>query len=175
MQISRQTWHWTFLIGLWTVVAAVTWVISIQAFLVLLSPTGFWQGFAVAHVTVTSVDSDPDSQITDNVTVQQGDDERSLRMLKTEARELHPQDQVWIIDNYWAGGLRPDHFRLTPQRLLLEFPEPILLLAILGIWRTRRAQAKEAKRQPIGPRKVWRDEYYLRADRFAKEEKPEEP
>jgi hypothetical protein len=175
METPRQAWHWTALIGLWTLVAAVVWVVSVQAFLVLMSPTGHWQGFGVAHVTVTAVDPDPNSQLTDNVTVQEGDEERDLRMLKTECREIHTHDQIWILDNYWAGGLRPDHFRLTPQRLLLEFPEPILLLAFWGIWRIRKAQAKAQKQQSSGPRKVWRDEFHLRADRFAKDEKAEKP
>jgi hypothetical protein len=175
MKSSRLAWHWTAVIGLGTLVAAMLWVISVQVFLVLLSPTGHWQGPGLSHVTVSSVDSDPDNQITDNVTVQHGDEELNLRMLKAEARALHPRDEVWILDNYWAGGLRPDQFRLTPQRLLLEYPQPALLLSLWAIWRIRKAMAREEQRRTEGPRTVWRDEYHLRAERFAQPEKPQEP
>lgn len=167
MLISRQARHWSFLIGWWTLVAAVAWIVSVQGFLVLMAPFGHWQLPALARVTITSVDRDPDSQLTDNVTAQQGDRERVLRMPKAECRELRAQEEIWVLDNYYAGGLRPDHFRGTPLRLLLEYPEPLLLLAFWGIWKVRKAQATERKRDLERPRKVWKDEFHLRAERFA--------
>ncbi len=174
MRISRQARHWIALGGLWTLVAAVAWIVSVQAFLVLMAPFGTWQAPAMARVTVVSVDRDPDSQLTDNLTVQQGEEERTLRMLKAECRELRPQDEVWILDNYYAGGLRPDHFRLTPLRLLLEYPEPLILLALWGIWRVRKAQARDEAAALTRPRTVWKDEFHLRAQRFAGDGDPKQ-
>jgi hypothetical protein len=167
MRIPRQARHWTALIGWWTLAAAVAWIVSVQGFLVLMSPFGDWQVPAFARVVVTSVDRDPDSLLTDNVTAQQGDRERYLRMPKAECRQIRPQDEIWVLDNYFAGGLRPDHFRLTPLRLLLEFPEPLWLLAFWGIRRVRKAQGREKQEELERPRKVWKDEFHLRAERFA--------
>jgi len=175
MRISRQTRHWIALIGLWTLVAAVAWIVSVQGFLVLMAPSGGWRFPSVALVTVTAVDRDPDNQLTDSVTVQEGDQERSLRMLKAECREIRAEDEIWILNNYWAGGLRPDQFRLSPQRLLMEYPEPLLLLAFWGIWRVRKAQARERQKELERPRTVWRDEFYRRAERFARDEGEPKP
>ena len=85
------------------------------------------------------MDRDPDSQITDFVTVKEGEDERVLRLAKAEAEDLRPDDEAWILDAWYADGLRPTQFRLTLLRLLLEYPALLLLPAAFGLWRVRKA------------------------------------
>jgi len=167
MAVSRKTWQWVGLTGLWTLVGMICWLVAIQIFIVLVTPFGVWQRPGIAKVVVKWVDRDPQSQYTDNVVVMQGGKERSLSMLKAEMRELQIDDEIWILDNYYATATRPAQFRLTPIRLILEYPEPLLLLALWGIWRLRRAQAKEAKEDPDRKRTVLRDDFHTRAQRFA--------
>jgi len=172
MALSRNTWRWAALAGLWTVVGLIVWLMVIQAFLVLLTPFGTWQRPAIAHVTVKWVDRDPQSQFAENVLVEQGGEERSLSMLKVELVNLGVEDEIWILDNYYVTATRPAQFRLTPVRLLLEYPEPLLLLALLGIWRLRRAQAREVKEDPARPRTLLRDDFHERSRRFAAPQDP---
>jgi len=172
MAISRNTWRWTALTGLWTLVGLITWLVAIQIFIVLVTPFGTWQQPGIAKVTVKWVDRDPQSQYADNVIVLQGGMERSLSMLKAELKDLHLEDEIWILDNYYATATRPAQFRLTPLRLLLEYPEPLLVLALWGIWRIRRSQARDAKEDPNRPRTVLRDDFHARAERFAQPQDP---
>lgn len=167
MKIASETRHWAALIGWWALVGAVGWIVCVQIFLVLMAPFGQWQLPSVARVTVTAIDRDPDSHLTDFVTVQQNGEERVLPMLKAECREFRPRDEIWILRNYYGGGLRPDQFRLTPLRLLLEYPEPLVALALWGIRRVRKAQARDRRKDLERPRTVWKDEFYLKAERFA--------
>lgn len=173
MAITRTTWRWAALTGLWTVVGLVVWLMAIQVFIVLVTPFGAWQWPGIAKVTVKWVDRDPQSPYAENVGVIQGGVERNLSMLKVELRELRPDDEIWILDNYYATATRPAQFRLTPTRLILEYPLPLLLLALWGIRRLRRAQALEAQPDPNRPRTVLRDDFHTRAQRFAAPKDPE--
>jgi len=167
MAVSRSTWRWVALTGLWTLVGLICWIMAIQIFIVLVTPFGTWQRPGIAKVTVTWIDRDPQSQYTDNVVAMQEGKERSLSMLKAELKGLSIDDEIWILDNYYATATRPAQFRLTPTRLILEYPEPLLILALWGIWRIRRAQAKAAKVDPNRKRTVLRDDFHTRAQRFA--------
>lgn len=161
------------LIGLWTVVGLIVWLVAIQVFLVLVTPFGSWQRPGIAKVTVKWIDRDPQSQYADNIVVMQGGEERSLSMLKTERAELSLEDEIWILDNYYVTATRPAQFRLTPTRLILEYPEPLLILALICIWRLRRGLARDAKEDPARPRTVLRDDFHSRAQRFAVPQDPE--
>jgi hypothetical protein len=167
--------RWALLAALWTLVLAGGWILAIQVLLVLFSPVGSWQVPRISHVVVLRIDKDPEKAFTDQVVVKQGDKERVLEMLKEEQAELHPEDELWILDNYYYTSLRPAQFRLTPLRLALEYPEPLILLALLCIrWihRRRYGLAPEPVIDPSKPRTRLQDDFHLRAERFAGPEPP---
>lgn len=166
--LARPAIRWSILVALWTVVGAVLWIVLVQVFLLALNPFCHAQPPGVAHVEVRSVDRDPDSQITDFVTVKHGDSEQVLKMAKGEAAELRPDDEVWILDAWYADGLRPTQFRLTVLRVLLEYPALLLLPAVWGLWRVRKAKQVADAAPPPPVRRVFTDDFHLRAQRFAK-------
>lgn len=168
--LSRPALRWTALIGLWALVGAVAWILAVQVFLIALNPFCHVQRPGVAWMTVRSVDRDPDSQLTDFVTARQGDADQVLRMAKAEAAELRVDDEVWILDAWYADGLRPTQFRLTPLRLLLEYPALLLLPAAWALWRVRRARQVAEAAPPPPVRRTFTDDFHLRAQRFAKPE-----
>lgn len=166
--LSRPAIRWSTLIGLWALVGAVLWILLVQAFLLALNPFCHMQRPSVAQVQVKSVDRDPDSQITDFVSVRQGDSDRVLRLLKAEAAELHEYDEVWILGAWYADGLRPTEYRFTLQRILLEYPVLLLLPATWLLWRVRKAR-QVAEAAPLPPvRRTFTDDFHLKAQRFAK-------
>jgi hypothetical protein len=166
--LSRPAIRWSALIGLWALIGAVLWILLVQVFLLALNPFCHLQRPRAAWVTVRSVDRDPDSQLTDFVTVKEGEDERVLRLTKAEAADLHTDDEVWILDAWYADGLRPTQFRLTPQRLLLDYPALLLLPAAFAMWRLRKAREKAEAEPPQPVCRTFTDDFHLRAQRFAK-------
>ncbi len=166
--LARPALRWTTLIGLWGLVGAILWILSVQAFLIVLNPFCHLQRPGLTYLTVVSVDRNADSQITDFVTAKQGDQDRVLTMSKTEVSELRPEDEVWILDAWYADGLRPTQFRLTLLRLLLEYPAILLLPAALGLWRVRHARLLAEAVPPPAVRRTFTDDFHLRAQRFAK-------
>jgi len=164
--------RWTALIALWGLTGAVLWILAVQLFLLALNPFCHVQRPGVAQVTVRSVDKDPDSQLTDFVTVKAGDAEKVLRLTKGEAAELQTDDEVWILDAWYADGLRPTQFRLTVQRVLLEYPGLLLFPIAFALWRVRKARQKEEAAPPPPIRRTFTDDFHLRAQRFAKPEDP---
>lgn len=178
---ARPAVRWSALVALWGVVLAVLWVGLVQLFLLVMNPFCRWQGPGLAHVQVVRVDRDPQSQIADIVTVKEGDQDRELTMLKAEAAELAPGEEIWVLDNYVADGLRPNQFRLTPLRVLLEYPFILLLPVGWALWRLRRIRMAVEAAPPPPVRRTFTDDFHLRAQRFAKppEEKggnpPEDP
>ena len=173
--LSRPAIRFTALVGLWVLVGAVLWIVLVQVFLLALNPFCHLQRPSVARVIVKSVDRDPDSHITDYVTVRQGEDDRVLRMTKTEAAELHEYDEVWILAAWYSDGLRPTQYPLTPHRLLLEYPIVLLLPAAWALWRLRKAREKAEAAPPPPIRRVFTDDFHLRAQRFAKPEGTTDP
>lgn len=175
MALSRSALRWSALLGIWTLVGAVLWLVSVQVFLLALNPFCRLKQPGIARVVVTSLDRDPDSQITDFVTVKQGDQERVLRMTKSEVRDLRVDDEVLILDSWYEDNLRPTQFRLTPQRLLLEYPVLLLLPAAFALWRVRKARQQEEAEPPPPVRRTFTDDFHLRAQRFAREAPAAEP
>jgi hypothetical protein len=174
--LSRPAIRWSVLIGLWALVGAVLWILLVQVFLLALNPFCHTQRPGLARVQVLSVDQDRDSQITDFVSVKRGASEQVLRLAKAEAGELRVDDEVWVLDAWYADGLRPTQFRLTPLRVLLEYPALLLLPAAWGLWRVRRAKRVADAAPPPPVRRTFTDDFHLRAQRFAKAETgPEAP
>jgi hypothetical protein len=172
----RPALRWFARISLWTLVGAVVWLTVVQVFLVALNPFCQLQKPRIAHVTVRSVDPNPDSHVTDFATVKEGDQERVLVLPKAEAATLHPDDEVWILDAWYSDNLRPTQFRLTLLRLLLEYPLLLILPAALGFWRVHRAQVRADAAPPPPVRRVFTDDFHLRAQRFAQPDgEPQEP
>ena len=168
MALSRPALRWSALVGLWTVVGAVLWITAVQFFLLALNPFCHLQRPGIAQVVVVSVDKDPNSQLTDFVTARQGDQERVLTMPKAEAGDLHPDDAFTVLDAWYADGLRPTQFRLTLERLLLEYPALLLLPAAWGLWWVRKARQKADAAPPPPVLRVFTDDFHLRAQRFDK-------
>lgn len=173
--LARPQVRWTALIVLWGLVVAVVWILAVQVFLVLLNPFCQARRPGVAQVVVRSIDADPNSQITDFVTVRQGETDRVLRMSKHEAADLRPEDEVWVLDTWYEDNLRPTQFRLTPLRILLDYPFLLLLPAGLALWRLRRARQQAEAAPPPPVRRTFTDDFHLRAQRFAKPQPPEGP
>jgi hypothetical protein len=168
MLISRHLWRWGLLTCLWALAGLIGFLLSVHVFLMLAIPFGSFQAPGISRVTVVDVVSDFNNRYVDTVTVRSNGGERELSMLKAETEDLRADTEFWVLDNYYYNGMRPSQFRLTPQRLLLEYPEPLLLLAIWGIVRIRRSQARDRKEEVLtGDRKVYRDEFHLRSQRFA--------
>jgi hypothetical protein len=166
--LSRPALRWSALLALWALVGAVLWILLVQAFLLALNPFCHLQRPSAARVMVKSVDRDPENQLTDFVTVKQGEDERVLRMLKAEAADLHEYDEAWILNAWYSDGLRPTQYRLTLHRLLFEYPIVLLLPAAWALWRLRKARQVAEAAPPPPIRRTFTDDFHLRAQRFAK-------
>lgn len=166
--LSRPALRWSALVGLWALVGAVLWILLVQGFLLALNPFCHLQRPSLVRVMVKGVDRDPNSHITDYVTVKQGEDEEILRMLKAEAAELHEYDEVWILSAWYSDGLRPTQYLLTPHRLLLEYPVALLLPVAWALWRLHKARKKAEAAPPPPIRRTFTDDFHLRAQRFAK-------
>ena len=161
--------------ALWVLVGSIGFVVLVQGMLVFFAPFGEWQLPGIAKVEITLVERDEQGRITGKVDVKRDGHERTLTMLKEECLNIETEEEVWILDNYFVGGARPDQFLLTPWRLLTEYPEPLILLALLAIRRLRRSQVKADEVVPDIPRAVWRDEFHLKAGRFTDSGKTKEP
>ncbi len=175
MTISSNNWRWAAITGLWILVASIGFVVLVQGMLVFFAPFGEWQVPGIAKVEILLVERDEQGRITGKVDVKREGHERTLTLLKEECLKIEAEEEIWILDNYFAGGARPDQFLLTPWRLLTEYPEPLLLLALLAIRRLRRSQAKAVEEVPDQPRAVWRDEFHMKAARFSETLRPKDP
>lgn len=166
--LSRPLYRWPALIGLWALAGAVLWIMLVQIFLLALNPFCHLQRPGLAKVEVVSVDRNADSQITDFVTAKRGEETRVLTLSKSEAAELREHDEVWVLDAWYADGLRPTQFLLTPLRILLEYPILLLLPVALGLWRVRKARQAAEAEPPPPVRRTFTDDFHLRAQRFSK-------
>ncbi len=173
--LARPAVRWTALTLLWALVGTVLWLTAVQVFLVALNPFCQLQRPGLAYLTVLSVDRNADSQLTDFVTAKQGDRERVLSLTKAEAAELRAEDEVWILDAWYADGLRPTQFRFSLLRVLLEYPVLLLLPAALGLWWVRRLRVQAEAEPPPPIRRTFTDDFHLRAQRFAKPAGATEP
>jgi hypothetical protein len=175
MTSRRNLWRWAAMAVLGLVTAAVSFLMLVQAMLVVFAPFGHWQAPGVAKVVVTFVERDEEGRINGKVEAREDGQPRILRFAKEEAATLALEEEVWILDNYFVGGARPDNFLLTPTRLLSEYPAPLLALALWLLVRLRRAQVREDAVVPDIPRTVWRDDFHRKAARFEPPGEPEEP
>lgn len=170
MEPQPKLWRLVLQGVLWLWIGLTLWLRAVQAFLVMFSPTGSWQLPGWQHVAVVRIEVDQEGKLTGGVLARREDREVDLKFSQQEALGLATGDELWVLNNYFVGGARPDHFRLTPVRLLLEYPEPLALLALGWILLLRRGQRQEevkAQAPPPGGRKVWKDEFHSRAERFS--------
>jgi hypothetical protein len=174
MTWSTPTLRWIALTLLWGVVGLVLWLMAVQGFLALIAVPATWQRPAVAKVSIERIERDDSSALTHRVFGERNKQLTVLNMLKSECEQLHPGDEIWILDNYCAGPVRPEHFRLTPLRLLLEYPEPLLIPVLWLIWRLRKAQVREAKAPLRSGLPVITDDFHTRALRFSSKKPGEE-
>lgn len=175
MAISPNTWRWAAITSLWVFVAGIGFVVMVQGMLVFFAPFGEWRMPGISKVEVLLIERDEQGRITGKVDVKRDGHERTLSMPKEECLKMEPEEEVWILENYFQDGARPNQFLLTPARLLTEFPEPLIVLALLAILRLRRSLAKAAQEIPDQPRAVWHDEFYLKAGRFSGAEAETKP
>lgn len=169
------TWRWASVIALVAFAGFGVFLVLVQAMLVLLSPAGKWHRPGWSQVEITLLDKDDQGQLTGKAWGKVDGEFKALRFDKGEAARLRVDDEVWVLDNYFAGGVRPDQFLLTPWRLLMEYPEPLVALALFLAWRLRKAQVKLDAIVPDIPRKVWKDDFHERSKRFAGEHPEEHP
>lgn len=167
MHISSNTWRWAALTALWTMLAGIGFVVLVQAMLVFFAPFGHWQMPGLAKVEIVNIERDEQGRITGRVLARKDARDKILVLAKEECLKIEPEEEVWLLENYFSGGARPDQFLLTPLRLLTEYPEPLILLALLVIRYLRRVQVKATKEIPDQPRTVWRDEFHTKAARFS--------
>ncbi|MBI4911629.1 MAG: hypothetical protein HY823_02730 [Acidobacteria bacterium] len=161
---------WSAIVLLWLVLVTGTFVAFTHLTLTVFVGGGSWQWPRVSLVTVERIERDPNNQFLDTVVVSRGEQERELQMLKEEQRALRARQDIWILDNPHVTALRPTAFRLTPLRLFLEFPLPFMGLSGWGLWilhRRRRKAGEAAQADPGRHRTLYRDEFHLRAQRFA--------
>ena len=99
----------------------------------------------------------------------------SIALEKSERRGLSLGEVIWVMDNYHRTPFRPPQFRLSAVRLLLEFPEPVVVLALLLILGLRKRQARRIQREVESPRErtVLKDDFHARAERFADPKEPQ--
>lgn len=199
MRIPRTAIHWTLLLWAWMVVGLVGLLMTVQLLLMLYGPAGTWHWPRIYRVTIRAIDTDPQSAFT-TVTIdapspkagpqeppkaqegKPGEEEQeaeeealTIALPKTDRPGLTVGAELWVQDNYYRSPLRAPQFLLTPQRLLLEFPEPLLVLALLLIGYVRWTQARLDREERTTPkvRTVLRDDFHEKAQRFAAPKEPE--
>ncbi len=171
MKRSHPIGLWSALAFLWLWVAASAWVILVQLFVVIWDTPGHWRWPGISKVTVRLIGTDEEGKISGYVWADRDGEDVKLRLARTEAFDLVVDQELWVLHHYRVDGHRPNEFRLTPVRLLGEYPEPLLGLAlylIVGLHRRRKAALKAEAEAPRPDRKVWKDDFHSRAERFSK-------
>jgi hypothetical protein len=169
MNNFRVPLRWTALTGLGILACFLGFLTAIQALMVVLPPGAAWQKPRLYKVTVKSFDPDPRSEYTAVFVTDEQEKERVLTLLKEERMALEVDEEIWVLDAPFRSRLRPPQYRVTPLRLVLEFPAPWLVLTLLVMWRVRRTQVRITREEQEAPRErtVVRDEFHARAQRFA--------
>ena len=173
MTLPRDFWRWTALTLLWIWFSISAWVVVVQVFVVVWDSPGQWRMPGVSKVTVKLVGTDEEGKISGYVWADREGKEVQLRLFREEAVNLAVDDEIWVLRNYRKDGHRPNEFLLGPWRLLGEYPEPLMFMSAWAIYLLRRRQRAEAKAIAEAPnpnRKVWKDEFHSRAERFTKKD-----
>jgi len=165
--VTRRTFAFA---GLWTVAGVLGWLLLVQGSLILFAPRGQWQWPDVYQVEVVEVDKDSSDAFLRDVQVTIGGELETITLPRKEALELHPHDSFWVLDNFCSTGIRAPQYRLTPWRLLAEYPPLLLSLILWIIVRLRRSRwglPPDPADIPPSERKVYRDDFHARAQRHA--------
>ena len=157
---------------LWTVIGLAAWLLAVQLAMIIFASKGQWQAPDFYQVTVVDVEKDTTNAFTRDVNVTIDGAQDTLTLPKPDAAKLHPYDTLWILDNFYATPIRPAQFILTPGRVLSEYPEFTLLLALLILLRLRRSRwgLHEPIPVPAAQRHVFRDTFHSRAQRHASQD-----
>lgn len=150
--------------ALGAVIALTGWTAAVQAIHMGLSFQATWQLPRIHRVEVLALDRDPEQKFLERVKLRdrEGFDLGWRTFSKGEAAELQRGDEVWVLDNFFLTPLRPEVYRLSALRLLLEFPHPVLALALLALRALRRRPAPPEP-EPATPRRVLVDDFAARA------------
>ncbi len=194
MVIPRSVSNGVLLATAWLAVGLIAFLMTVQLLMILYGPPGTWHWPRVYQVTVKAVDGDAQSAFLSgtieggatpppaaqakakeakelNPTTEEAEEEPepSILLGKADRQGLQIGNSIWVMDNYYRSSLRPPQFRLGLTRLLVEFPEPALLLALLLIYRLRKAQARSVQAEQEAPtvRRLLKDDFHTRAERFA--------
>jgi len=171
MQAGSPTPKRTILAGLlWTVLGLNAWLMAVQLAMIVFATKGEWQTPDFYQVTVVEVAKDSTNAFTREVDVTIDGAADTITLPKPDARKLHPYDTVWVLDNFYATPIRSAQFLLTPGRVLAEYPEFLLLVAILALVRLRRSPWGLHVDPPLPPeneRNIFRDDFHHRAQRHA--------
>ena len=153
---------------LWTVVSLSAFLTLVQVALVVFTPGGEWQTPDFYQAEVVFVDRATRTPFTEDVQATVEGEALTLTLPRTEAEALRPHQTVWILDNYYATPIRPAEFRLTPARFISEYPELLLAVALLVLYRLRRSRwgLPPPPARPV-VLTVLRDDFHRRADRHA--------
>jgi hypothetical protein len=153
---------------LWIVVVFCAWIMAMQLAVIAFAAQGEWQTPDYYQVEVVEVFRDSGNAFTRDVQVTIDGQLEVITLPKKEAIPLRPHDSFWVVDNLYSTPLRPAQFRLTFIRVLTEYPEILLLLALLGLAFLRRSKwdlPPEPVVLPEGQKKVYRDTFHHRAKR----------
>lgn len=154
--------HATWALG--AVLALTGWMSALQLIHMGLSFQAQWQMPRIHKVEVIALDRDPEQKFLERVKLRdmEGFDLGWRTFTKGEAAELQKGDETWVLDNYFMTPLRPEAYRLSAFRLFLEFPQVVLGLALLALWRLRRLPPPPA---PVrtSPRHILVDDFAERS------------
>ncbi|WP_306599934.1 hypothetical protein [Geothrix sp. 21YS21S-2] len=156
------------LVLLWTVVLLMGWLMAVQLALIAFAHQGEWQWPDVYQAEVVEVFKDTSNAFTRDVYVTIDGELETITLPKPDAARLQPHDTIRVLDNFYATPLRPAQFILTPGRVLGEYPEILLLLALLAIQLLRRSKwglIPDPPPVPEADKKVFRDTFHQRAQR----------
>jgi len=169
--VNRRHLSWALV----TVLALTGWMSALQLIHMGLSFQAQWQPPRIHQVEVIALDRDPEQKFLERVKLRdmEGFDLGWRTFTKGEAAELQKGDETWVLDNYFMTPLRPETYRLSAFRLFMEFPQVVLGLALLALWRLRRLPPP-AEPERATPRKVLVDDFAERSQARRQAEHPSE-
>lgn len=142
--------------------------IATKGFVMLFAVKKQWQMPAIASVEFIRAEENPVYPASDKVFALRGGKEHELVMLREDYEDLRQGDTFLILDNYFVTPGRPAQYRLSPMRLILEYPEPLFFLCLFFLWRMYRRRLgmaeDAAEAAPMGPMQLLKDDFHQRAE-----------
>lgn len=169
MTIPRLPFRWAALALLGVLAALLGFLVAVQGLMAILPPGGSWQLPRIYKVTVKAFDPNPQAEYPAIQVRDAAEQARFITLPKEERIALEMDEDLWVVEPPFRSRLRPPQYRLTPWRLVLEFPAPVLILVVLLLVRIRKLQVRVDREAREAPRErtVLRDDFHARAQRFA--------